>query len=130
LQSSACVLDSGCLDCFSAFYAHARLALEEVQGSPRAPWWLCSAFLSDRAIKPTEAKIRIGFSMTQGIVKWFNDSKGFGFITAEDGRDLFVHHTDIQSDGYRSLTEGARVQFEVVAGQKGPRAAKVTQIAQ
>jgi CspA family cold shock protein len=68
--------------------------------------------------------------MTQGIVKWFNDSKGFGFITAEDGRDLFVHHSDIVSDGYRSLAEGARVQFEVVAGQKGPRAAKVTQIAQ
>ena len=43
--------------------------------------------------------------MTNGIVKWFNDSKGFGFITAEDGRDLFVHHTDIQSDGYRSLTD-------------------------
>jgi CspA family cold shock protein len=67
--------------------------------------------------------------MTNGIVKWFNDSKGFGFITAEDGRDLFVHHTDIQSDGYRSLAEGARVQFEVVDGQKGPRAAKVTQLA-
>ena len=67
--------------------------------------------------------------MTNGIVKWFNDSKGFGFITAEDGQDLFVHHTDIQSDGYRSLAEGARVQFEVVAGQKGPRAAQVTQIA-
>ena len=67
--------------------------------------------------------------MTNGIVKWFNDSKGFGFITAEDGQDLFVHHTDIQSDGYRSLTEGAKVQFEVVAGQKGPRAAQVTQLA-
>lgn len=66
--------------------------------------------------------------MTNGIVKWFNDSKGFGFITAEDGQDLFVHHTDIQSDGYRSLTEGARVQFEIVAGQKGPRAASVTQV--
>jgi CspA family cold shock protein len=67
--------------------------------------------------------------MTNGIVKWFNDSKGFGFITAEDGRDLFVHHSDIQSEGYRSLTEGARVQFEVVAGQKGPRASQVTQLA-
>ena len=67
--------------------------------------------------------------MTHGIVKWFNDSKGFGFITAEDGQDLFVHHTDIQSEGYRSLTEGAKVQFEVVAGQKGPRAAQVMQLA-
>jgi cold shock protein len=68
--------------------------------------------------------------MTQGIVKWFNDSKGFGFITSEDGQDVFVHHTDIQSDGYRSLQEGAKVTFEVVAGQKGPRAANVQQLAQ
>jgi CspA family cold shock protein len=67
--------------------------------------------------------------MTQGTVKWFNDSKGFGFITADDGSDVFVHHSDIQSEGYRSLTEGARVQFEIVAGQKGPRASKVTQLA-
>jgi len=67
--------------------------------------------------------------MTQGIVKWFNDAKGFGFITAEDGRDLFVHHSDIQSDGYRSLSEGARVEFEVVDGQKGPRASQVKQLA-
>jgi CspA family cold shock protein len=67
--------------------------------------------------------------MMQGTVKWFNDSKGFGFITAEDGRDLFVHHSDIKADGYRSLQEGAKVEFEVVAGQKGPRAANVVQIA-
>ncbi len=67
--------------------------------------------------------------MTNGIVKWFNDAKGFGFITAEDGRDLFVHHSDIKSEGYRSLAEGARVQFEVVDGQKGPRASQVTLIA-
>jgi len=66
--------------------------------------------------------------MVQGTVKWFNDSKGFGFITAEDGRDVFVHHTDIQSDGYRSLQEGAKVQFEIVAGQKGPRATNVQQL--
>jgi CspA family cold shock protein len=67
--------------------------------------------------------------MTQGTVKWFNDSKGFGFITSDDGHDVFVHHTDIKSEGYRSLQEGARVQFEVVAGQKGPRAANVQQLA-
>ena len=67
--------------------------------------------------------------MTQGTVKWFNDSKGFGFITAETGEDVFVHHSDIVSDGYRSLQEGAKVQFEIVAGQKGPRAAKVEQLA-
>jgi CspA family cold shock protein len=66
--------------------------------------------------------------MAQGTVKWFNDAKGFGFITADDGQDLFVHHTDIQMDGYRTLQEGAKVQFEIVAGQKGPRAASVTAI--
>lgn len=67
--------------------------------------------------------------MMQGTVKWFNDSKGFGFITAENGQDLFVHHSDIKSEGYRSLAEGAKVQFEEVEGQKGPRAANVVQIA-
>ena len=66
--------------------------------------------------------------MTYGTVKWFNDAKGFGFITSDDGQDLFVHHTDIQSEGYRTLTEGAKVQFEVVAGQKGPRASRVSQV--
>ena len=67
--------------------------------------------------------------MPTGTVKWFNPDKGFGFITPEDGgKDLFVHHTGIETDGYRSLDEGAKVQFEIVAGQKGPRAASVTTI--
>src|SRR5205085_2614452 len=82
-----------------------------------------------RAIQPAEDQESFCSRMTQGIVKWFNDAKGFGFITAEDGRDLFVHHSEIQSDGYRSLTEGAKVTFEVEEGQKGPRAAKVQQLA-
>ncbi|MEZ0227832.1 MAG: cold-shock protein [Planctomycetota bacterium] len=64
-----------------------------------------------------------------GTVKWFNDSKGFGFITSENGQDLFVHHSDIKSEGYRSLAEGAKVTFDEVEGQKGPRAANVVQIA-
>ena len=64
-----------------------------------------------------------------GTVKWFNDSKGFGFITREDGeKDVFVHHTAIQGDGYKSLTEGERVEFEVVEGQKGPAAENVTRL--
>ena len=62
-----------------------------------------------------------------GTVKWFNDAKGFGFITPEDGgKDLFVHHSAIQSQGFRSLQEGQRVEFEIVQGQKGPAADKVT----
>jgi CspA family cold shock protein len=64
-----------------------------------------------------------------GTVKWFNDAKGFGFITPEDGsKDCFVHHTAIQADGFRSLAEGERVEFEVVQGQKGPAAQNVTKV--
>ncbi len=62
-----------------------------------------------------------------GTVKWFNDSKGFGFITPEDGsRDCFVHHSAIQSDGFRSLAEGENVEFDMVEGEKGPAAENVT----
>jgi CspA family cold shock protein len=62
----------------------------------------------------------------RGTVKWFNDAKGFGFITREDGgKDVFVHHTAIQAQGFRSLREGQQVEFDVVEGQKGPAAANV-----
>lgn len=60
-----------------------------------------------------------------GIVKWFNDAKGFGFITPESGPDVFVHFRAIQSNGFKSLTEGQRVTFVVVQGQKGPQAEEV-----
>ena len=66
--------------------------------------------------------------MSKGIVKWFNASKGFGFIEQEDGPDIFVHHTAIQADGYKTLDEGASVTFEVVEGAKGPAAANVVQL--
>ena len=61
----------------------------------------------------------------KGTVKWFNDSKGFGFITAEDGSDVFVHHTSIQAQGFKSLAEGDQVTFDVEKGDKGPRAVNV-----
>jgi len=67
--------------------------------------------------------------MTLGTVKWFNDSKGFGFITLDDGsKDCFVHHSAIQGDGFKSLAEGDRVEFEVVQGEKGPSAENVTRL--
>ena len=81
--------------------------------------------------EPLFAKQRIWnkrYFMAEGTVKWFNEQKGFGFITADDGQDVFVHHTSINQDGFRTLDEGQRVQFEVVSGPKGPQASNVTKI--
>lgn len=61
----------------------------------------------------------------QGTVKWFNGSKGYGFIERDSGEDVFVHYTSIQQDGYRTLTEGQRVEFIVTQGEKGPQAQEV-----
>jgi len=66
--------------------------------------------------------------MAQGTVKWFNDSKGFGFITAEDNTDVFVHHTSIQGNGFKSLAEGDRVSFDIEKGPKGPKAINVVKL--
>jgi cold shock protein len=68
------------------------------------------------------------FSMQKGTVKWFNDSKGFGFISQENGEDVFVHHTSIQADGFKSLSEGDQVEFEVEQGEKGSKASNVVKI--
>jgi len=65
----------------------------------------------------------------KGIVKWFNNAKGYGFIGRDDGgADLFLHYSAISSEGYKSLAEGDRVEFDIVQGQKGPQAANVTKI--
>jgi cold shock protein len=83
------------------------------------------------ASSDTQHKDRFGGEtfMPTGTVKWFSDDKGFGFITPDEGsRDLFVHHTGINSDGYRTLAEGARVQYEEENGDKGPKAVNVTKV--
>ena len=64
--------------------------------------------------------------MASGTVKWFNDAKGYGFITQENGPDVFVHHTEIQGSGFKSLSEGEAVEFQVTQGPKGPQASQVT----
>jgi cold shock protein len=66
--------------------------------------------------------------MAQGTVKWFNAEKGFGFIKRDDGDDVFVHHTAIVGEGYRSLDEGQKVSFDVTQGKKGPQATNVTKL--
>ena len=66
--------------------------------------------------------------MAQGTVKWFNPEKGFGFISRDDGDDVFVHHTAIVGEGYRSLDEGQKVSFDVTQGKKGPQASNVTKL--
>jgi cold shock protein len=80
-------------------------------------------------------RLRVGFrpeirykelKMASGTVKWFNDAKGFGFITPDDGgKDLFAHHSEIQGTGFKSLKEGQKVEYEPTQGQKGPAAGKI-----
>ncbi len=66
--------------------------------------------------------------MVEGTVKWFNDSKGFGFLSQEGGADVFVHHSEIRAEGFKTLNEGDKVTFDVVDSPKGPRAANVTSV--
>ena len=66
--------------------------------------------------------------MAKGKVKWFNNQKGYGFITPESGSDVFVHHSAIQGEGYKSLEEGQEVEFEIVKGEKGEQATNVVKI--
>jgi len=77
----------------------------------------------------TEKRIYIvvetGRNMSEGTVKWFNSRKGYGFITAADGKDIFVHYSSISSEGYKTLEEGTPVTFDIVQGEKGPRAENV-----
>lgn len=82
-----------------------------------------------RSVTLTSRKAEGGLAkMIEGKVKWFNESKGFGFLSRDGGPDVFVHHSEIKADGFRTLNEGDRVSFEVVDSPKGPRAANVNKI--
>ena len=80
----------------------------------------------ERERRPTVTRVAAG--RTQGAVKWFNESKGFGFILDDGGEEVFVHFSAIQGQGFKSLTQGDRVEFDVVSGAKGKQAANVTRI--
>ena len=100
---------------------------------PGASQWQSIPFLDLRDPFPESGSLRSNrnkeVKMSKGTVKWFNDAKGFGFITPEDGgKDLFAHHTEIQMDGFKSLKEGQAVEFEATQGQKGPAASKIRAI--
>jgi CspA family cold shock protein len=79
-----------------------------------------------RAVREHVYKRYAAMARLQGTVKWFNDAKGYGFISHDGGPDVFVHFSAIQGNGFKSLAEGDKVEFEIVQGQKGPQAAEVT----
>jgi CspA family cold shock protein len=92
--------------------------------------WLCG-FLPHLELAQQNFSLTGGkgaIKMADGTVKWFNDAKGFGFIEQEDGPDVFVHHSEIQGEGFKSLAEGDRVSFDATQGQKGPQASNVRKV--
>ena len=101
------------LKTFFRGYEHNRSLIQESGG----------CFQNDLESRPENLWESIRMSV--GTVKWFNDSKGYGFIESEDGEDCFVHHSEIQSEGFKTLKEGQSVEFEKTMGQKGPQASKV-----
>ena len=100
------------------------LARTELRGAgpyPSSDWAQCA-----NTTPPNGGEVSNMADRETGTVKWFNDAKGYGFIQRESGDDVFVHHSAIQGEGFKSLAEGQKVEFQVVQGQKGPAAEGVT----
>jgi CspA family cold shock protein len=87
-----------------------------------------SPLLTSSDSSQQKTKMEVGISMEQGTVKWFNDAKGYGFISRQNGEDVFVHFSAIQAGGFKSLQEGQKVQFDVTKGPKGWQAENVTAV--
>ena len=96
----------------------------------RPTWAVCILFFGRSGLaQPKESpRGNMEEKMAEGTVKWFNDAKGFGFIEQDNGPDVFVHFSEIQGDGFKSLAEGDRVSFDVTEGQKGPQSSNVQKI--
>ena len=126
LDAASRNLHKTCLDRLTSGLA---VVLVGIRGSD----WITSAMPSGGCIAPA-IKIhrfsckRYVMARLNGTVKWFNDAKGYGFISREGGPDVFVHFSAIQGSGFKSLAEGDHVEFEIVQGQKGPQAADVTKV--
>lgn len=95
------------------------------QKASAAPGMIANSPARPNALGNSKDAERRKQAMMQGVVKWFNEKKGFGFIQGDDGSDIFVHYSEVQSEGFKTLYEGQRVQFERKDGPKGPAAAKV-----
>ena len=115
---------------YESRYTCLRVRFKDCDLRPRGVGSDLAVFLWDHAkgLKVIDQKRRFQRLWVKGKVKWFNDQKGFGFITPENGKDVFVHHSAIQGEGYRSLGEGQDVEFEIVNGPKGEQAQNVVKI--
>ena len=103
-----------------------RRASSSFEGVPsRLPLVGGRATLAAALAGAVRREVQGGITLTQGTVKWFSNEKGYGFIQQDGGQDVFVHFSEIQGDGYKSLAEGQRVEFQTTQGQKGPQADQV-----
>jgi CspA family cold shock protein len=96
--------------------------------SPALSWGSCFAKVVSLRVRPVLGQRKEVITLAEGVVKWFNANKGYGFIKREDGQDLFVHYSSIEMKGYKNLAEGDRVSFEIEETDRGPQAKNVMKI--